>query len=122
MEQIQENANEASEIIEDLMSFAEPPQPRPTETNISQMIEEAKQLASRKANIEKHTIEIEKTEGIKSLLIDSAQIVSAIANIITNAVESYGQSAGPIKITVHLEPRIPCDSLHPLPRHLRPDH
>jgi len=102
LQQIQENANEASEIIEDLMSFAEPPPPRPSRTSITQIIEEALQLASRKAKTEKINSEIEIAENVTSLFIDSAQIVSAIANIMCNAIESYGQIGGPVKIGVQL--------------------
>ena len=103
LQQIQENANEASEIIEDLMSFAEPPQPRPTRINILQIIDEALQLASRKVKSEKINAEIENIDNIQSLVIDSAQIVSAIANIICNAIESYGQIGGPVKISLQLD-------------------
>ena len=99
LQQIQENANEASEIIEDLMSFAEPPTPRPARTSVSQIIDEALQLATRKAKIEKINAEVEQAEDVKSPFIDSAQIVSAIANIICNAVESYGDASRPVKIT-----------------------
>jgi putative nucleotidyltransferase with HDIG domain len=103
LQQIQENANEASEIIEDLMSFAEPPQPRPTRTSISQIIDEALQLAGRKVKSEKINAEIENIDDIKSIIIDSAQIVSALANIICNAVESYGQIEGKVKIRIQLD-------------------
>ncbi len=99
LEQIQKNANEASEIIEDLMSFAEPPQPKPTTTKIPQMIDEAIQLAGRKTDIEKLNIQIEIDDGIKNVFVDSAQIVSAIANIISNAIESYKTGIGLIRIS-----------------------
>jgi putative nucleotidyltransferase with HDIG domain len=99
LQQIQDNANEASEIIEDLMSFAEPPPPRPTLTKVSQVIDEALQLAGRKAKVEKINAKIEKADDVKSLFIDSAQIVSAVANIICNAVESYGDITGLVEIT-----------------------
>jgi putative nucleotidyltransferase with HDIG domain len=100
LEQIHENANKASEIIEDLMSFAEPPPPRPAQIEILQMIEEAKQLAARKTNLEELDIQVEIAEGIESVFVDSAQIVSAVANIISNAVESYGDKAGSVEISV----------------------
>ncbi len=103
LEQIHENANEASEIIEDLMSFAEPPQPRPTRTDIAQMIDEAIQLADRKTNTEELDIQIEVAEDIENVFVDSAQIVSAIANIITNAVESYHDKIGPVRIAANLD-------------------
>ena len=103
LEQIYKNAREASELIEDLMSFAEPRLPRPTRTDIKQLIEEAVQLTSRKTNRETLDIQIETAEDIKPVLIDSAQIVSATANILSNAVESYSGQTGPIKISAGID-------------------
>jgi len=99
LEQIYENARETSAIIEELMSFAEPPQPRPTLTDTKQIIDEAIQLASQKTNTEKIDVQIQVAEDVESVFVDSAQVVSAIANVISNAVESYGDKPGPIKIT-----------------------
>lgn len=99
LDQIHENSNKASEIIEDLISFAEPPRPRPSETKIAQIIDEAIQLAGRKTNIEELNTRIKLADDIENVLVDSAQVVSAIANIITNAIESYGEQIGPIQIT-----------------------
>jgi signal transduction histidine kinase len=99
LKQICENAREASGIIEDLMSFAEPPQPRATRTDVKKMLDEAVQLASRKMNMEDIDVQIEIAGDIENVLVDSAQIVSAIANVISNAVESYGDQAGPVRIT-----------------------
>ena len=103
LEQIHENANEASEIIEDLMSFAEPPQPKPAQTGVYQMIDEAIQLASRKTNTEQLDIQTEIADDIEDAFVDSAQIVSAIANIIANAVESYRDNIGPVKIDADID-------------------
>jgi putative nucleotidyltransferase with HDIG domain len=100
LKQIYENAREASGIIEDLMSFAEPPGPRPAKTDVGQMLDEAVQLTGRKANTEHIDVQIELAEDIEDVFVDSAQIVSAIANIIYNAVESYGGKLGPIEINV----------------------
>ena len=44
-------------------------------------------------------VRIEIADEVESVLVDSAQIVSAIANIISNAAESYGDETGPIAIT-----------------------
>jgi putative nucleotidyltransferase with HDIG domain len=99
LKQIYENAREASGIIEDLMSFAEPRQPRAAATDVKKMLDEAVQLTSRKTNIESLDVNIEVAGQIESVFVDSAQIVSAIANIISNAVESYGDKSGPIEIT-----------------------
>lgn len=81
------------------MSFAEPPQPRPTSTDTKQIIDEAIQLASQKTNTEQINVQIQVAEDVESVFVDSAQVVSAIANVISNAVESYGDKSGPIKIT-----------------------
>jgi putative nucleotidyltransferase with HDIG domain len=99
LEQICENANQASDIIEGLMSFAEPHPPRATRTNVKQILDEAIQLASQKTTIENIDVQIKIAEDISDIFVDSAQIVSAIANVITNAVESYSDEPGPIKIT-----------------------
>lgn len=99
LKQIYENAREASGIIEDLMSFAEPRQPRAARTDVKKMLDEAVQLTSRKTNIESPDVNIEVAGHVESVFIDSAQIVSAIANVISNAVESYGDKSGPIEIT-----------------------
>jgi len=99
LKQIYENAREASGIIEDLMSFAEPPKPRAARTNVKKMLDEAVQLTSRKTNIEDLDVQIEVAGDIGSVVVDSAQIVSAIANIISNAVESYSEQIGQIKIS-----------------------
>jgi len=97
LEQIYENAREASAIIEDLMSFAEPPQPRAAQTDVKQILDEAIQLARQK--IEHIDVQIAVAEDVESVFVDSAQVVSAIANVISNAAESYGDKPGPIKIT-----------------------
>ncbi len=99
LEQIYENAREASAIIEDLMSFAEPPEARAAQTDVKQILDEAIRLASQKTNVEHINVQIAVAEDVGNVFVDSAQIVSAIANVISNAVESYGDEPGPIKIT-----------------------
>jgi signal transduction histidine kinase len=98
LRQIYENACEASGIIEDLMSFAEPPKPRVAATNVRKMLDEAVQLTSRKTNRENLDVHVQAAEEVGDVLVDSAQIVSALANVISNGVESYGTQPGPIEI------------------------
>ena len=40
-----------------------------------------------------------------SVNVDSGQIVPAVANVIVNAVESYGSGKGPVQITVQSDSR-----------------
>ncbi len=97
-EQIQENSREISEIINDLMVFARPQRPRPAETNVEQLLDEAMHLAAQRANVDEVDVRIEVSEGGDNVFVDSAQIVSAIANIFSNALESYGEGLGPIEV------------------------
>jgi len=99
LNQIHQNANEASAIIKDLMSFAEPPGPRAAQTDIRQILDEAIQLTSVKTNAEHINVQIEVAEDAGNVFVDSAQVASAIANVVANAVESYSDELGPIKIT-----------------------
>jgi len=98
LKQIHENAGELSGIIDELMSFAEPQQPRPIQTDLKQMLNEAVQLASRKTNTEHVNVQFEIPQSCKDVFVDSAQIASAMANIISNSLESYTDKIGPIKI------------------------
>ena len=103
LNQIQENAGRISRIIEELMGFARPSQPRPAETNIKQILDEAVQLTRQKTGVEHINIQMEVAEDVKNAFVDSAQIVSAIANVFSNAIESYTDTLGPIKVTATSE-------------------
>ena len=98
LEQIYENSRQASAIIENLMDFAEPPKPRAARTDVKQMLDEAIELAKQKIKTANIDVQIAIAEDIESVFVDSAQVVSAIANVISNAAESYGEKPGPINI------------------------
>jgi signal transduction histidine kinase len=100
LEQIQENVDEVSAIIEDLMSFAQPIPPRSTLTDIRQIIDEAVQLASQKTGTIDVNFQIDVAADVTNVFVDSAQIASALANIISNSIESYSDEVGPVNITV----------------------
>lgn len=99
LQQIQENAREASAILEDLMSFAEPPPPKPSQTDVKQMFDEAIQLTRQKTGAEHINVQIQVAEDAESVFVDSAQVVSALANVLSNSLESYRDKMGPIKIS-----------------------
>jgi len=103
LKQIQENVREASAVIEDLMGFAGPSQPRPTQADIKQILDEAIQLASQKTNVENINVHIHVAEDVENVFVDSAQLASAIANIISNSIESYTGEIGPITIAADTE-------------------
>lgn len=99
LKQIQNSARDASAIIEDLMGFAEPPQPRRVAVSIGQVLEEAVELTRQKTGAEHINAQIKVGPDVGDIFVDSGQIVSAIANVITNAVESYSDRMGPVKVT-----------------------
>ena len=103
LQQIQQNAAELSGIIDDMMSFAQPPQPKLQMSNIKTIIDEAIQLTVQKQNKEQLDIQIEITEGLEDVFVDSAQVVSALSNVLCNSLESYNQGTGPVKVTAEPE-------------------
>ncbi len=96
---IHENAREASGVVDDLMSYAQPATPRLAATTVSQIIEEAVQLAGQKTGAEHVNAQVHISPEVKDVLVDSAQVVVALANIIANSIESYADPMGPVKIT-----------------------
>jgi putative nucleotidyltransferase with HDIG domain len=99
LEVIGENAREASGVVDDLMSYAQPPPPRRVPTAIGQILEEAVELARQKTHAEHVNVQVHVSPEAGEALVDSAQAASALANIIANAVESYKDTVGPVKIT-----------------------
>ncbi|MHC4646464.1 MAG: sensor histidine kinase, partial [Planctomycetota bacterium] len=101
--QIQENSSEISGIINDLMTFAKPASPRASRTDIRQMLDEAVQLTSQKADAEHINVQIKVSDGLTDVFVDSGQTVSAIANVVCNALESYTDKLGPVKVSTEAD-------------------
>jgi putative nucleotidyltransferase with HDIG domain len=89
LEQIQQNAGELSAIIDDLMSYANPEQPRATETAVGQIINDAIDLTKQKKQMEQFDIKINIATDTPEVFVDSAQISCAISNILCNGLEAY---------------------------------
>jgi len=98
LEQIRQKAGEVSAIIDDLMSYANPPTPRPTETAVRQIIDEAADLVRQKKMVNQLDIKIDVAPDTPNVLVDSAQIACAVSNIICNGLESYDEEGGAIEI------------------------
>ncbi len=96
---IGENVREASGVIDDLMGYAQPAPPRAAGIAVGQIVEEAIELARQKTQAEHVNAQVQVAPDVKDVFVDSTQIVSALANIIANSVESYHDSMGPVKIT-----------------------
>jgi len=103
LKKIERNCRRLSEIIDGLMSFAEPDKPRPSRTNIRQILDESAQLAARKSDTARLDMNIDITDDAGDVYVDSAQIASALGNVFSNCIESYRQTAAPVKVMVSPE-------------------
>ncbi len=101
LKKIQQNCEALSQIIIDLLSFAEPKSPRATKVGPMQVIEEAIQLVMMKKAVSVSDFKISnELEDGRTLFVDSGQIASAIANILHNAIEACGEELKPIEINL----------------------
>ena len=98
LKQIQENTAELTGIIDGLLSFAEPASPKRAVIKLEQIVDEASQLAAMKSKVEKVEIASEISQGGGEVYVDSGQVVSAIANIFVNSLESYRGKSGSIEL------------------------
>jgi putative nucleotidyltransferase with HDIG domain len=103
LEQIRVNCEELSGIIDDLMTYAEPPKPRPGPTAVKQMLDDAIHLAAQKTGVDHVNYQIEAIDNLPNVFVDPAQLVSALANIICNSLESYPNKDGPVKIAAEAD-------------------
>jgi len=85
-------------ILNDLMGYASPPAPRATETAVRQIVDEACDLVRQKKGIAQLDIKIDISPDTPNVVVDSAQIASAVSNVICNGLESYEGQAGTIEI------------------------
>jgi signal transduction histidine kinase len=67
------------------------------------LLDEAVQLTSQKTKVENIDVQMAIDDSVENVLVDSGQIVSAIANVLSNSIESYGGNIGPIKVTVNTD-------------------
>ncbi len=100
LQQIRENAQEASAMVEGLLAFANPPAFRKEHVSLDQVLDEAVQLARQKLGVERLDTRVH-IEPPSEVYVDSAQMASAMANIIVNGFESYPSLSGHVDIQCH---------------------
>ncbi|MHC5059899.1 MAG: HDOD domain-containing protein [Planctomycetota bacterium] len=98
LKQIQERSEEISLIVSDLMSFARPAEPAAKMISVQLLIDEAVGRAAKARKMEGLEAEFTSIDELGEVYVDSEQVVTAIANILSNALESYPDGAGAIKI------------------------
>ncbi len=96
--QIQDRAGEISEIVADLMSFARPTEAEPKLNSVRILIDEAITRTCEKHKIKKMEVEFSQVDGLGEVNVDKTQAVTAIANVLSNALDSYKGGNGPVRI------------------------
>ncbi len=98
LKQIQQRSEDIAGIVTDLMAFATPAEPTPEAVKPRVLIDRA--IAR---TIEKHGVgPIEMTmtgvEELGGVYVDAGQIVTAIGNVMSNALQSYKGDNGPMTV------------------------
>ena len=98
LEIISQKAQETTDIVGGLMNFAKPAQPQPKTVSALVLLNNALRLTADKHKIDQLQTQLENIDNLKNAHVDTEQIVTAISNIISNAIESYVNANGPLKI------------------------
>ncbi|HSV26696.1 MAG TPA: HDOD domain-containing protein, partial [Sedimentisphaerales bacterium] len=103
LQQIIERSEEISQIVKDLLEFAEPSAPRPVVVDVKTLLDEAKSQAAAALNLGRIEIYVNCPDGAPEVLVDPSQVAPAIANIIVNSQQAYPEGAGPVTATVSVD-------------------
>ena len=96
--QVQQRVDEITQIVGDLMGFAKPPKPQAKVVSPLVLIDEAISQTEAKRNSGKLQVHVTGVDELDDVNVDAEQIVSALANIMSNALDSYAGGEGPIEI------------------------
>ena len=98
LKQIQTRTDEISRIISELMSFARPEKPVLKVISPRQLLDGAIDQASQGHKLKQIEAEFNEIDELGDVYVDDGQVTTAIANIVSNALESYSSGSGPIRI------------------------
>jgi len=98
LDQINDKAQEVSAIITGLMAFARPKQPACQSLPFRQLLDGAIAVAVKQCNTPL-AIRFDNIDNLGPVCVDSQQMTEAIANIISNAVQSYADDSEDVIIS-----------------------
>jgi putative nucleotidyltransferase with HDIG domain len=98
LKQIQARAEEISQIFSDLMSFARPEAPAPKMISVRALLDAAVRKTADERKLKALKVPFNAIDALAGVYIDSDQVTTAIANILSNAMDSYKTGRGPIRI------------------------
>ena len=80
------------------MSFARPKEPVPKMVSVRALVDEAVRRTAKAGGLKALVAELVSIDELGEVCVDDEQIVTAVANILSNAMESYPDGKGPIRI------------------------
>lgn len=98
LKQVKDRTEEMSQIVADLMSYAKPEAPKPETVSVMQLIDDAIKNVTKKHGLGAVEMTLNGVDGLDDVSVDKGQIVIAIANILSNCLDSYKGGNGPIRI------------------------
>jgi putative nucleotidyltransferase with HDIG domain len=97
LRQIQQRTEEIAQIISDLMSFAKPSTPEKRQVTLAELIQKAAEKTCARHHLD--SLELEPfVDDNESVYVDVHQVTEALAQIFSNALQSYPGQNGPIRI------------------------
>ena len=102
--QIQSRTDEISQIVSDLLAFAQPPQPKKRSVSVRELLEKAGEKTCRQCGLDSMEIEIAGSEADQSVYVDAHQVSLSVSCILTNALQSYKGGNGPVWTDCNVSP------------------
>jgi putative nucleotidyltransferase with HDIG domain len=99
LKQIQSRTEEISEIVKDLMSFARPRAPEPQAVTVQELVNEAIGKTVAQHGLGAMEAALAGIENLGDVYVDREQVVTAIANVLSNSLDSYKGGNGPVRIS-----------------------
>jgi len=99
LKQIQDRADEIAHTVNDLMMFARPKKPVPSRVSVLVLADGAVEKVRQNRNLKQIDVSFDQIEDLADAMVDTGQIVMAIANIVANSLDSYRSGAGPVEIS-----------------------
>jgi len=98
LRQIQQRTEEISQIISDLMAFAQPAAPQKRTVPIDELLRKAIDKTRMEAGLSALEITISGAEQAPPVYVDAHQVIQSLSYILMNALQSYKGGSGPIWI------------------------
>ena len=99
LNQIKNKAQQVSAIITDLMAFARPKEPAGRTLPLRRLLDEAVDIAAKQSAAAIADVQFDNIENLGTVFVDQHQTTEAIANIISNAAQSYPGGSGSVMIS-----------------------